>query len=220
MMTCTKCGVEKEETNYQKYFHSTQNKWRVRKECTECLYKTRLKRKNPDLYYQSQPDYKKCKNCQEWKHIDDYYFHSKVTGVKFTECKICQNIKDRNIRERQLEMNGGSDRVISTPNEYVDKYQKEQTFFVLQLLGYTYNEDNGIWTKSGIKELIDGELVFPKIKKYKRPGRYDTKVTYQMVQQFIELKDRGWNSERIGNKFGVSDTTVFKYIKKWKDTSK
>jgi transposase len=41
-----------------------------------------------------------------------------------------------------------------------------------------------------------------------------------MVKEFIQYKDRGWNNEKIGDKFGVSDTTVFKYIKRWRDTLK
>jgi len=220
MMRCSKCGVEKDETNYQKYFHSTQNKWRVRKECTECLYKGRLKRKNPDLFYSQDPNYKKCKSCSEWKTHEEYYFHSKVTGVRFNICMVCQKEKDRRDREEELEMNGGSDKISPYPNNYKDKYQKEQTFFVMELLGYTYSEENGIWTKPGVKELVDGKIVFPKIKKRKRIGPYETKVNYQMIEQFVELKNRGWNSERIGDKFGVSDTTVFKYIKKWNDTLK
>lgn len=220
MMTCTKCGVEKEETNYQKYFHSTQNKWRVRKECTECLYKTRLKRKNPDLYYKEKPDYKKCKSCAEWKHIDDYYFHSRVTGVKFNICMVCQREKDKQDRELEMELNGGSERVISKPNQYVDKHQKKQTFMVMGILGYTYNEETGIWTKPGMKEVIDGKVVFPKIKKQKKLGTYDTRVTYEVLQKIIEYKEMGWNYERIGNRLDISDTTVYKHYKRWKDTSK
>lgn len=220
MMICSKCNIEKDETNYQKYFHSTQNKWRVRKECTQCLYKSRIKRKNPELYYQSNPDYKKCTICKEWKTLEEYYMHSKKTNLRFAECAECHREKDRRERREYLENNGGADKILQTPNEYMDEYQKKQTFFVMELLGYIYNEEVGIWTKPGWKELIDGEIVFSKIKKVKKISRYDVKVTYQMIEEFIRLKERGWNSERIGNKFGVSDTTVFKYIKKWKDTLK
>ena len=220
MMRCTKCGEEKDESNYQKYFHSTQNKWRVRKECTECLYKTRLKRKNPDLYYQSQPDFKKCKTCQQWKHLDEFYFHSKVTGLKFPDCIECTKIKDKEDRELEMASKGGSDKINQFPNQYVDKYQKEQTFYVMETLGYTYNQDSGVWTKPGIKELIDGKIVFPKIKKKIKVGIYETKVTSDMLEKIIEYKEMGWNYEKIGDKLGISDTTAFKYYKKWTDTSK
>jgi len=220
MMRCSKCGVEKDETNYQKYFHSTQNKWRVRKECTECLYNTRLKRKNPDLFYSKDPNYKKCSVCNEWKTQDQYYYHSKKTGIKFADCIVCHRQKDRDGRQEYLRNNGGADKILTTPNTYMDEYQKEQTFWVMELLGYTYNEESGIWTKPGVKELVDGDIIFPKVKKHKKIGRYDVKITYQMVEEFVRLKEKGWNSERIGIKFGVSDTTVFKYLKKWKDISK
>ena len=221
MMRCTKCGEEKDESNYQKYFHSTQNKWRVRKECTECFYKLRLKRKNPELYYQSQPDYKKCKVCLEWKHIDEYYFHSRVTGLKFNECMECQREKDRIDREYEKEMKGGSDKIKQRPNQYADKYQKEQTFLVMNVLGYTYNEDSGIWTKPGVKEIIDGKIVFPKIiKKNRKVGKYEVKVDSDMLLKIIEYREKGMGWVKIGDKLDISDTTAFNHYKKWKDTSK
>jgi hypothetical protein len=219
-MTCTKCGVEKEESNYQKYFHSTQNKWRVRKQCTDCYYKTRLKRKNPELFYSQDPNYKKCKTCNEWKTQDDYYFHSRVTGVRFNECKICQNIKDKQEREDYLEENGGSERISRHPNKYEDKYQKEQTFMVMRILGYTYNEDSGIWTKEGWKEIVNGKIVFPQIKKRKKLGTYESKVTYEIIEKIIELRDKGMSYEKIGDKLDISDSAAFKHYNKWKDILK
>jgi hypothetical protein len=172
------------------------------------------------LYYQNNPDYKKCKTCKEWKLQDDFYFHSRVTGVKFNECKTCQYEKDRIIKEQELEENGGSERVPRQPNDYADKYQREQTFTVLQILGYTYNEVTGIWTKPGVKEVIDGKIVFPNLRKEKRIGTYRSKLSYEVVNQILEYKDRGWNNKKIGDKLGISDTTVFKYYKKWTNTSK
>ena len=219
MMRCSKCGVEKEESSYQKYFHSTQNKWRVRKECTECLYKTRLKRKNPDLFYSKDPNYKKCKSCNEWKTHDDYYFHSKVTGVKFNICKICQNEKDRLEREIELEENGGSEKISRKPNEYKDKYQKEQTFMVMRVLGYTYNEETGIWTKPGIKEAINGKVVFPKIES-KKVRRDRLNLSKETISKIIEYKNKGWTSIEIEAELNISDTTVYNHYKKWKDTLK
>jgi hypothetical protein len=133
---------------------------------------------------------------------------------------ICQREKDRLDREEELEMNGGSERVPRKPNEYVDKYQKEQTFMVMQVLGYTYNEETGIWTKPGVKEVIDGKIVFPNIKKENRLGIYRTKLSSSIVKEIIEYRNRGWNNQKIADKLGISDTTVFKYYKKWTDTSK
>jgi hypothetical protein len=212
MKVCTKCEKEKELDQYQKYFHSSQQKWRVRGECTDCYYKTRLKRKNPNLYYENHPDYKKCKTCSTWKLVDEFHFHSRVTGLRFTECKLCQNEKDKIKYQQELEENGGSNKVFAKPNKYKDKWQKEQTFMVMEALGYIYDEGTGIWTKPGVKELINGKIVFSKINKNRTLGKYNSKVATNKVLLMKELRDKGLSYNKIADMLDVSDTTVFKYL--------
>lgn len=212
MKVCTKCKIEKELDQYQKYFHSSQQKWRVRGECTDCYYKSRLKRKNPELYYQNNPDYKKCKTCSTWKIQDEFHYHSRVTGVRFNECKLCQNEKDKIKYQQELEENGGSSKVSPKPNVYKDKYQKEQTFMVMEVLGYIYNEDSGIWTKPGVKELVDGKIVFSKIKSKPRVGIYQVKMDYNKLELMKEYRQRGYSYDKIANLLGISDTTVYKHL--------
>jgi len=212
MKVCTKCEKEKELDQYQKYFHSSQQKWRVRGECTDCYYKTRLKRKNPNLYYENHPDYKKCKTCSTWKLVDEFHFHSRVTGLRFTECKLCQNEKDKIKYQQELEENGGSIKVPAKPNNYKDKWQKEQTFMVMEVLGYIYDEGTGIWTKPGVKELINGKIVFSKINKNRTLGKYNSKVATNKVQLMKELRDKGLSYNKIADILDISDTTVFKYL--------
>ena len=211
MKICTKCKNEKELDQYQKYFHSTQQKWRVRGECTDCYYKTRLKRKNPNLYYQNHPDYKKCRACTEWKLVDDFHFHSRVTGVRFNICKICQKEQDRIKYDQELEENGGSAKIPTKPNQYKDKYQKEQTFAVMEVLGYIYYQDKGIWLKPGVKELVDGKIVFSKVSKNNKNGIYHSKVTPKKIMLMKEYREQGYSYDKIADILDVSDTTVFKY---------
>jgi hypothetical protein len=212
MKVCTKCKIEKELDQYQKYFHSTQQKWRVRGECTDCHYKTKLIRKNPELYYQNHPEYKKCKTCSTWKLQDQFHFHSKVTGVRFTSCKECQKETDRIKYNQELEDNGGSNIISSKPNQYKDKHQKEQTFMVMEVLGYIYYEDKGIWLKPGTKELVDGKIVFSKISNKNKVGTYIAKITAKKVMQMKEYRNQGFSYNKIADKLDVSDTTVFKYL--------
>jgi len=212
MKICTKCNVEKELDQYQKYFHSSQQKWRVRGECTDCYYKTRLKRKNPNLYYENHPDYKKCKSCTEWKLVDDFHYHSRVTGVRFNICKICQREQDRIKYDQEIEDKGGSDKINRQPNVYKDKYQKEQTFMVMEVLGYTYYEDKGIWLKPGTKELVNGKIVFPKIAKNRMIGKYNTKIDQNRLDRMKELREKGLSYNKIADILDVSDTSVFKYL--------
>jgi len=132
---------------------------------------------------------------------------------------ICQREKDRLEREEELEENGGSEKISPKPNTYKDKYQKEQTFMVMRILGYTYNEETGVWTKPGVKEVIDGKVVFPKIESRKvRKERF--KLSTDTVKKIIEYKNKGWTSIEIEAELNVSDTTVYNHYKKWKDTLK
>ena len=169
MKVCTKCKIEKELDQYYKYFHSSQQKWRVRGECTDCFYNTRLNKKNPDLIYQNNPEYKKCRTCELYVHYDGYYHHSSKKKTNYIDCRKCCNKKETDKRRIEREQtridNGGSTRIKQNPNEYLDIHQREQTFMIMEVLGYTYHEDTGDWTKPGVKEFIDGKLVFLKIKK-------------------------------------------------------
>jgi hypothetical protein len=241
-MICSKCSIDKPETDYKSYFHSTQNKWRTRKICTTCFNKQKIEYREsirnkkiiqpvedmnptievlpPPIDYSNNPNYKKCTSCGDWKTIDRYYFHNKSKGTRFSDCCICHKEKDQKERQEYLQENGGSERVLRSPNSYTDEYQKEQTFTYMKVLGYTYNEEVGIWTKPGVKELIDGKIVFPKVKKLKRVGIYETKVNFEMIKKIVEYKKRGWNNEKIGDMLDISDTSVFKYYKRWKDILK
>lgn len=212
MKICTKCNTEKELDKYHKYFHSSQQKWRVRGECTDCYYKTRLKRTNPNLYYENNPDYKKCRDCKEWKVLDDFYFHSRVTGVRFTFCKVCQKESDRIKLENELENRGGSVKIKNKPNDYYDKHQKQQTFMVLQVLGYIYYEDKGIWLKPGVKELVDSKIVFPNLVKENKVGKYRAKVTSSLLILMKQYREQGHSYNKIADMLDISDTTVFKYL--------
>lgn len=162
MKKCNKCGIEKELDQYQSYYHSTQQVTRTRGICTPCFNEQkaqlRLKKKievDPDKYYSSQPDYKKCTKCGEWKTLDNYY-RRKRTSRGF--CSTCYNEQQRNIRNEKLIKQGGNIRVRIQPNEYEGEIQKQQVFEFMSLLGYLYQD--GIWIKPGYKEVIDNKIVF------------------------------------------------------------
>jgi DNA invertase Pin-like site-specific DNA recombinase len=164
------------------------------------------------LYYENHPDYKKCRSCLNWKLVDEFHFHSRVTGSRFTECKECQRESEKIKSQKEIEEKGGSEKIPSKPNQYKDRYQKEQTFMVMEVLGYIYDEGDGIWTKPGIKELVDGKIVFSKVGKNKKYGAYNSKVGTNKLQLMKELRDKGYSYNKIADILDVSDTTVFKYL--------
>jgi hypothetical protein len=163
MPRCNKCNNLKEEKEYQNYFHSTQNITRTRKVCTDCFNNqkklTRLKKKitiDPDKYYSTQPDFKKCTGCKDWKNKNEFYKSGK-NGIA-SKCTICYNQEQIARRKEKTIENGGAKRVGQQPNTYFGEPQKQQVFEFLQLLGYIYT--NGIWLKPDYKEVINDTIVF------------------------------------------------------------
>jgi hypothetical protein len=216
-MICTKCGVDKDETNYQKYFHSTQQKWRTRKECTDCYYKTRLKRKNPDLYYKNNPNYKKCNTCGVNKVLEQYYFHCKAKDQRFGRCIECQRKKDREQSKLKKEEQGGSLLVLMKPNTYVDEYQKENTFQLMKSIGWSFNEENGVWWKEGIKSkdgvFINIPVTVKKIYRRRPPKKQQPKYSQEVIDGMKQLRKKGETLQSIADKYDCSPPTVIKYIK-------
>ena len=190
MKQCSKCKIDKEDNEFQKYWHSTQQKFRIRKECTLCHNtqhneRRRLKRLESKLIQvpiieeivqpvvqELQPDlstnqnYKQCRTCQEWKLKSEY--HQRNNSRKnYLDCKYCYNKKElersRIDRLKELEVTGGSDRHKQQPGEWIDEYQKEATYNILKAIGWKLNEENGIWFKDGIKT-SDGVFINIKTK--------------------------------------------------------
>lgn len=211
-MNCNVCNQDKELNQFQTYWHSTQQKMRTRKQCTACLYEIKLKRKDPEKYYSNNPNYRKCVDCKEWKLLETE-FYPKDTGHAKHRCRMCTLVKDRTsrktLREQELSDGCGSEKVISEPNQYRDIYQKECTFFILNTLGYTYDEPTGIWTKEPWKTIKDGKAFFPDVHKTRKLG---VKVTKELYAKIFELREFGWGYKRIGRELNLSGTTVFKYL--------
>jgi hypothetical protein len=251
MKQCTKCKVEKELDKFQKYWHSTQQKERTRAECTECYYKQRnerkrLRRKEAELIQVSirpeiiqpvqpelqpailddNPNYRQCKTCKEFKELDKFYKQTK-TKKAFLDCKSCMNKaeykKYKSKRAKEIEKNGGSLSHYVQPNKWMDEYQRESTFNILKAIGWSFNEEKGIWWKEGIKT-EDG--IFINVK-YKSPldkinkkylfGEYPESIRSEkqkeLFNSMIDLRSKGMSFQSIANKLGVSDTTVHKWLK-------
>jgi len=210
-MECSVCKIDKEENNFQTYWHSSQNKMRTRKQCTKCFYENRMKNNNPDKYYENNPDYKKCHSCNEWKLIATDYYTTKTGKIYIIRCKDCEQKGVREDRQKYLRENCGSDQVLRKPNTYTDEYQKECTFTLMGQLGYQYDEITGIWTKDTWKEIKDGKPYFPKIVKFKKPIK---RIKPEMVIKMIELREEGYSLQMIAENLGTSNTSVFVHLNK------
>jgi hypothetical protein len=242
-MICTKCFIDKPVEEYDTYYHSTQKKQRTRKYCKSCfkeqkrLYKESIKTKkimeplsvieepvviipqpvevvNP---LSTNPNYRLCRTCQEYIHINDYYnFNS---NKHYLDCRICCNKREadkrKQERQEQIENGGGSEMVSSKPNTYKDKYQQQQTFMVMEVLGYTYQD--GVWLKPGTKELVNGKLVFPKLKKLKYIGHKHIDYNDELWDLIWKDFNDGINQRQLSKKHGYSTTTICNFINRKKN---
>ena len=164
--------------------------------------------------FNDNPLYKFCKNCNQYKLLTDYYVNKSIKGYA-TWCKVCHNGHTRRKQleyyQNKYENNGGSERILSKPGTYVDKYQKEQTFWVMDLMGWTYNE-NGVFSKEGIKDKDKNWTnvkMLPKKKKeigIRKSREYD-------VDKMKELRESGLYFYEIAKIMKCSKPTVLKLLK-------
>jgi hypothetical protein len=239
---CNKCDVLKPSTDYYTYYHSTQKKHRTRNICNSCMYLQKKKYIQsikeekiiqPDPVkivftptptvnpLSTNPDFRLCRTCQEYVHYDGYYKHKSKSRLAYLDCrKCCNRIElDKRKKERQehLENNGGSERVGKKVGMWQDKYQKEQTYEVMEALGYKYDEVSGHFLKPGVKEWINGKLFFPMIgkKKYMHIKRIDyTNDIWDKVYQ--DYLTGNYTFKYLSDKYDFSDTTICNYVKKRK----
>jgi hypothetical protein len=235
-MICSKCTIDKPSTEYYTYYHSTQKEWRTRKVCRSCFneqkkqYRESIRNKKiiqpvedmtpiePIVDYSTNPNYKKCSCCKEYKHLDDYYFHQKKKGIRFADCADCHREKDKKEREEYLKNNGGSDKILRLPNQYVDEYQRHQTFQVMDSLGYNFNEEHGVWLKDGIKSLRDNKPYFHFLKEGNKTTRgRGKKISQLLIDKVLLYRSKGYSMGKISLMTGVSDSSICKIIKKYEN---
>jgi DNA invertase Pin-like site-specific DNA recombinase len=85
-------------------------------------------------------------------------------------------------------------------------------------MGWKLNKDNGIWWKDGIKT-SDGVFINIKKRKHKKRLIFDkypelvrTEKKKEMFDEMVTMRNEGLSYNEIGNKIGVSSTTVFKWL--------
>lgn len=238
MKTCSKCKLEKEENQYYTYWHSTQQTYRTRKICNTCMneqkkrYISKIRQEKIKVeqviipeekvstikqeleidLFKNNPLYKFCKGCNTYKLIETEYYLYGPNRRPQTVCKICHNAyskqRSNEYHQERYKNNGGSLEIIPKPNCYKDIYQKEQTFWLMNLLGWTFDEELGIWWKDGIKDKFNNWV---NVKKKVKPEKPKRKIID--INQIIELKRRGYNLKEISEELNYSVITVRKYLK-------
>ena len=166
-------------------------------------------------------EYITCIKCKELKSPDDYYItkRGKYAGYKSLRCKDChQNYyfeRKRKIRELKGE------KVKPVPNKvntYADEYQKVNTFEMMQVMGWTFN-DNGIWSKEGVKDK-DKNWAFKELPTYVAPPLLGTRMkgvnthpAFNHVDEIKELLKKGYTYLYVCRHFQMSKPTLAKILK-------
>lgn len=220
MIRCSKCELLKEDDKFYTYWHSTQQKFRTRKICTECTTKQNNEYKKKMKDPSNNPNYKKCRKCEKYVTLD------RICKANKSTCYDCWNEFQRNKQKKLMLEKGGSDRVSVYPDHYTCQIQKEQVFMVMEALGWTY--DNGIWFKEGIKtrdgvfvkyqdKLLEKQKEVKKQEKKefmmvnKRPSRARL-ILVENQDEILNLRKKGMYYYELAEMFNISECTIRRFV--------
>ena len=165
--------------------------------------------------FSTNPDYKQCKMCNEYVPLTEYY-QNKQSGYYHSRCKPCHlqysSGKLINYYQEKYRTRGGSEKVMRKAGEFTDIYQEEQVHWLLNLIGWSMDGD--VWVKKGIKQVVDGKIVWdkvPTVEKVKKVRTLKPKRTYD-VEKMVQLRNEGLTLLEIAQIVGCSKPTVRKLL--------
>ena len=233
MLICTRCKNEREDNQYETYFHSTRGKHYTRKICTPCMregyrlfkQKKKLEKQPPQpVQVPVVPENtKQCGTCMEYKTYDNYYLSHAGNPVKM--CKVCYGKYHRDKVEFKYRENGGKDHYYKDPNRYTTQEQKEQVFMVMELLGWIFDERTGIWNKPGVKENGVFINIVPVVKKERKVrqtnmGRKIKSGVWNNTERIVKLIEEGYTYFDVADVFDCSHTTIRSVVTRYRNEKK
>ena len=237
-MICSKCSVDKPESEYSTYYHGTQKKWRQRKICKICFneqksfYRESIRKEKiiqpvedmypteviiPPIDYSNNPDYKICIKCNEFKPLEEFHFSKRSKSQRFNSCKECEKITDKLYLEERKKKNGGSKMVPHQPNTYFDEYQRQNTFELMTLLGYLFNEEYQTWTKEGVISIKDGKPYFHFLKYHPKKCGRGSNLSQTQIEKVMEYRSKNYPVRKIQRLTTLSESTIYKIFKQYEN---
>jgi ribosome-binding protein aMBF1 (putative translation factor) len=240
MKECTKCKELKPIEQYEKYFHSTQNTYRIRGYCKSCFsqqkkkYRQGIKEQKiiqpvsdieeievipevveivPEVILDPTIN-KECKNCHIIRPLDRFY-NKKGRRDKIGKMPVCKACYAVMYRDKRKKPERDKEKVKLKPNHYWGELQRQDTFELMLALGWSFNEENGKWWKEGIKT-SDGLFIniTKKVKRKKHRQRRRLFNDEQIETIFIMTK-RGLSQQDIADKMNVSQATIGNYLRRY-----
>lgn len=167
----------------------------------------------------------------EFKPLDGFYLNAYGNHIK--RCKACHVKMHREKVEYKFRENGGKDQYFKECDRYTTKEQRDQIFMVMEALGWTYykpSENNiGVWWKKGIKELVDGNIVWPNIILTNKPKRKSPAIphgrkiksgVWNNVEKIVKLIEEGYTYNDVADTFDCSHTTIRTVVSNYKNGKK
>jgi hypothetical protein len=224
---CSDCKEIKElnEINFRKNCGTKRYYCNRCDECQKYIDKiyAQTKRDNEkaqkQVEYLTNPDYKQCSDCNEYKPITDYYLSHAGNPVR--KCKVCYKKYHRDKVEHKFRENGGTNHYYKDPDRYTTQEQKEQVFMVMEVLGWTYTD--GVWWKEGIK---DKDNVWTNIIPTDKPKRKQSTIrhgrkiksgVWNNTDKIVKLIEEGYTYLDVADVFDCSHTTIRTVVSKYRN---
>ena len=208
-MVCNKCNIDKPITEYFVETKKDTGKQYTKKYCLDCFraqarnWKARNKTKiKTQRRVKNILDAggKICSKCNTPKHKDEYY-------INRSKCKECvreeERLKDelaRNERiKKQVELGLSTKRVPNKPGDFADELQKQSTIEILTAIGWSYNEQNGIFYKLPLKDYTGRWLKLKgesddKLLEHRRRSKIRDTITIDTLPKVSITKNRRHNT--------------------------
>ena len=208
-MICNKCFIDKPIEEYFKETRKDNGRTYIKKYCLDCFRKqardwkarnkTKIKTQRREKNILDAGG-KICIKCNNAKHKEEYYANR-------TKCKECvreeERLKDaleRNERiKKQVEDGISTKRVPNKPGDFADELQKQSTIQILTAIGWSYNEQNGIFYKLPLKDYTGRWLVLKgdvddKLLKHRKQAKIRDTITKETLPKISITKNRRNNT--------------------------
>lgn len=165
-----------------------------------------------------------CSKCKIDKPIELYqtYYHS--TQQKYRTRRVCNSCFNEQRRKYKESIKNKKITQPEVPELEIEVFptptplpEPDTTLYelpeVLSFMGYLYNVEYNVWLKPGVKEMINGELVFPKVKKYKNMGGARPRISNETKQEVIKYSKLKYRFSKIAELTNISEPSVSKIIR-------
>lgn len=210
---CRKCIMLKSIEEFASYVHKKTGNLYTRHICQDCFRAQKQE-------YKKSIKPRLCIECNEIKQVR-YFPNYKSLGLgdkRHKICKVCTAAitkeKNRHINNKREE-NG--EPVLNLPNTYRNEQQRIDGHELMTALGFTFNEDSGIWSKEGFKN-PDGTFVrIEEKKRLKKEIRLKEIEELDVWSKIRYLREQGHSINQISIDIGVNYTAVHKFLQYGKE---